>query len=379
MSVNPIRVALVGIGGYGVMYVDQMLKHAGAHEAVLVAGIDPCPERSSYLPALRDAGVPLFPSLEAFHRADRADLVVISAPIHLHAPLTIQALAQGSNVLCEKPLCATLAEADRLADAERAAGRFVAVGYQWSFSAAMQAMKRDLLAGRLGRPKRLKTITLWPRPLTYYARNDWAGRLRTESGAWVFDSPVNNATAHYLHNMLYLLGRGRETSAAPEAVEARLGRANRIENFDVAALRLAMPAGVRVLMLTTHAAVRCVGPLASYEFEHGTVTLGEDQVFRLRWRRGGEEVYGSPNDSQANKLWESVAAVRTGARPACGIEVARCHTAVVDRLQKLRIHDFSEDRVALRALENGDQQVWVRGLEDSFERAYADWQLPDIH
>ena len=29
----------------------------------------------------------------------------------------------------------------------------------------------------------------------------------------MFDSPLNNATAHYLHNMLYVLGAMRETSA----------------------------------------------------------------------------------------------------------------------------------------------------------------------
>ena len=46
----------------------------------------------------------------------------------------------------------------------------------------------------------------FPRPLSYFKRNDWAGHLRTPAGEDVLDSPLNNATAHYLHNMLYVLG-----------------------------------------------------------------------------------------------------------------------------------------------------------------------------
>ena len=372
---DAVRVLLVGIGGYGTTYVDEMLKNGAANGAVLAGAVDPKPELSERIAALREAGVPLFSSLDDFYRADRADLVVISAPIHLHAPQTINALAHGSNVLCEKPLCARLEEADRMAEAERKAGKFVAIGYQWSFSSPDQAIKRDILSGRLGRPLRLKSITLWPRRLSYYARNNWAGRIRTDRGDWVMDSPVNNATAHYLHNMLYLLGPTREQSVAPEAIEAWTGRANKTENYDVAAMRLTMPAGVEVLMLTAHAVADSVGPLCCFEFENGTVTFENDQKFHLRRRGGGEENYGCPHPEEAQKLWQSIAAVRTGERPACGIEAARCHTAVVNRLQELPIHDFPADKIAVQEVD-GDRQVWVRGLGESFERAYADWRMP---
>ena len=45
----------------------------------------------------------------------------------------------------------------------------------------------------------------WPRYFNYYARNNWAGKLAM-NGTWVFDSPVNNACAHYLNLALFWAG-----------------------------------------------------------------------------------------------------------------------------------------------------------------------------
>jgi len=84
-------------------------------------------------------------------------------------------------------------------------------------------LKRDLLDGRYGRPLRLATLCAWPRDRAYYRRNSWAGRLRDgDSGAWVLDSPANNAMAHFLHNALFLLGPAMTHSALPAAVTAEL-------------------------------------------------------------------------------------------------------------------------------------------------------------
>src|SRR5688572_16789183 len=122
----------------------------------LVAAIDPNPAGCRRLDELKALGVPLFPSLESFYASRRADLVVLSTPIALHAPQTALACANGSHVLCEKPLCATLEDAALMRDARNGAARHVAIGYQWSFSVAVQRLKADVLAGAFGRAKRLR-------------------------------------------------------------------------------------------------------------------------------------------------------------------------------------------------------------------------------
>ncbi len=51
--------------------------------------------------------------------------------------------------------------------------------------------------------------------------------MRDGKGHWILDSPANNAMAHDLHNMFYILGLTRETSARP----ARLIREKPQEEF----------------------------------------------------------------------------------------------------------------------------------------------------
>ena len=166
-----IRVAVVGIGGYGEGYAQELLKASGNRGVRLVAGIDPAPERSRSLPDFYQAGIAIYPSLQDFFAQDRADLVVIASPIHMHTTQTCLSLAYGAHVLCEKPVSALIQDAHRMAEAERQAGKFVAIGYQWSFTPAIQALKRDIMAGIFGLPKRLKTRVLWPRLASYYQRN----------------------------------------------------------------------------------------------------------------------------------------------------------------------------------------------------------------
>jgi len=80
--------------------------------------------------------------------------------------------------------------------------------------------------------------------MAYFRRNDWVGRIRTDAGHCVFDSPANNAAAHYLHIMLYLLGATREGAAMPASVQAETYRANAIENctFVAGEVRHVLPA-----------------------------------------------------------------------------------------------------------------------------------------
>ena len=197
---SAVDIALVGIGGYGGHYLPALLTPPDGRDVRLVGAVDPLPDRCSRLAELQGRGVPIYPDMASLFAERAADLVVIASPIHCHCAQTCLALANGANVLCEKPVAPTIQEALRMQEAADRAGRFVAVGYQWSFTGAVQELKRDILDGRFGRPLRLKTLVLWPRAEKYYRRNDWAGRVRTPEGQWVLDSPVANATAHYLHN-----------------------------------------------------------------------------------------------------------------------------------------------------------------------------------
>ena len=378
MARAPVSLVLVGIGGMGAVYVRELLDHRDTGAFRLAGAVDPDPERCPWLEELHVIGVPMYATLEAFYRNRTAELAVISSPIQFHAAQTCLALAKGSHVLCEKPVAGTIAEARRMMEAERGSDRRVAVGYQWSFSPAIQALKKDIRAGRFGRARRLKCLYLWPRDERYYRRNGWAGNKRDAAGGWVLDSPAQNAMAHDLHNMFYVLGRDRHTSALPAAVEAELYRANPVENYDTAAMRAVTEDGVEILFYVTHVPRREKGPVFAYEFERAVVRC-ESRTSGVWAEFPGETrtEYGQPGAAPMNKLWDSIRDVRTGEGPACGLAAASSQTLCVNGMQDSmpEIREFPE---ALRraAEEDGTRRVWVDGLDEALEECYARNALP---
>ena len=70
----------------------------------------------------------------------KLDAVVISSPAQTHAEVTLATLERGLHVFVEKPMCITLADADRIIDAREAAERVVQVGYMKRFDGAWGRM-----------------------------------------------------------------------------------------------------------------------------------------------------------------------------------------------------------------------------------------------
>jgi predicted dehydrogenase len=364
-----MKVILSGIGGYGSFYLNYLLGEDNTC-CELTGAADPAPDRSTHLDALAARNIPVHASLEESLAEDQAELVILASPIQFHADQMCAALARGCHVLCEKPLCASLADIERMKAAERNSGRHVAIGYQWSFSRAIQALKQDLLAGALGAPKRFRTLVLWPRSYAYYARNNWAGRVRDDAGRQVLDSPVNNATAHYLHNMLYLLGPSLSRSARPTSIDAELYRVNNIENFDTVVMRVATDAGAEVLFYSTHAVRDERGPEFVLECANATVTYKWHEAIVARFADGTEKSYGDPDAGPHRKLTCTAEAITAGSEALCGIDAASAHTECVCALHKqCDIAPFSEERIRVGE-HDGTCWTWVDGLDAQMVAAY---------
>lgn len=377
-SVEPVRVLMVAIGGYGYHYLRTLLDEVPAERAALAGVVDPFARNSPAWPVVEALGVPVFETVERFYDAGHvADLAVVSSPIHLHVPQSLASLARGSAVLCDKPLAATVQETRALAAARDRSGRFVLVGYQWSYSAAVQGLKRDLLAGRFGRPRRVVTLCCWPRGLAYYRRNNWAGRLRdAETGAWILDSPANNAMAHFLHNACFLMGPAMHLSAMPSRVRAELYRANPIESADTAACRASLDNGCELLFLASHATELVVQPRFRIECDEAIVTCGEDdRTITARLRSGEVRQYGDPDATpQFTKLHTAVARIREAGDPVCGIEAAAAQTLCVNAMHDSvpDIVPFPRELVMMR----DDEHIGIQGLGDTLLNCYQRSLLP---
>jgi predicted dehydrogenase len=102
--------------------------------AELVGVYDPRPEAAEA--AAREHGARVFPSLEEL--AGEIEAAVVAAPTVAHAEMGCALLDRGLHVLIEKPLAASLEEADRLL--AHAGDRVLAVGHIEFFNPAVQAL-----------------------------------------------------------------------------------------------------------------------------------------------------------------------------------------------------------------------------------------------
>ncbi len=104
------------------------------------------------------------------------DIVSVSTPNYLHAPMAIEALQSGKHVLTEKPMATTVADAMAMVEAAKKAKKRLMVDMSLRFVPNHVAMKRLAESGRLGD--------------LYYAR---AGMIRRK-GVPALDFPVETAT-----------------------------------------------------------------------------------------------------------------------------------------------------------------------------------------
>ncbi|MGK5445937.1 Gfo/Idh/MocA family protein [Streptomyces radiopugnans] len=115
----------------------------------LVAVTDTDPVAAARL-AARAPGVRAVPRLADLLADHRPDAVYVATPNHAHRPVAEAAAAAGAAVLCEKPLAADLADAERLVAACERAGVPAATAYDQRFHPAHQAARDVVASGGLG-------------------------------------------------------------------------------------------------------------------------------------------------------------------------------------------------------------------------------------
>jgi predicted dehydrogenase len=375
------RAALIGISGYGRIYLERLRHHAARGDLQLVAAtVINRVEEPAACAELAAQGVVLYDDYQrmlATH-AGQLDLVLIPTGIHWHERMTLAALAAGANVLVEKPLAPTVQAVRAMQAAARAADRFIAVGFQDIYVEDNLEVKRRLVAGALGRLRRIKGRGLWPRDDAYYARNDWAGRIRVD-GEWVLDSPLANALSHFLNLALFLAGDAPERTAEPTGIEAELYRARSIENFDTAAVRIATRSGTEVCFYASHSCAAVVEPELRLEGTAGVATWSVTDGWRIGGAESGGLTLPARGETQARREMFERVLRRLGDPRAfvCGPEIAAAHTLGFNGAQAAApIRDVPPFFIEMRRVGAAvSTQPVVAGVERDLERAFAAGRL----
>jgi len=81
------------------------------------------------------------------------DAVDICTPPYLHASMTVSAAEAGKHVLVEKPMCASIRQADKMISAARKAGVFLMVGESYVFTTTHVKARELIDKGAIGKPE----------------------------------------------------------------------------------------------------------------------------------------------------------------------------------------------------------------------------------
>ncbi len=129
---NKLRAGVAGCGAFG-------RQHARVYrELGVLAGVYDL-DRARAEAVAREFETRAFPSLAAL--AGHCQLASVVTPTAAHAETGIVLLQAGVHVLVEKPFAPSLAEADALAEAARAAGRVLQIGHLERFNPAVDAIR----------------------------------------------------------------------------------------------------------------------------------------------------------------------------------------------------------------------------------------------
>ncbi|WP_080875931.1 Gfo/Idh/MocA family protein [Oceanobacillus timonensis] len=367
------EIVIIGAAGYGEIYLEALQKE---NRLSWIKGIvDVHPERSAFFSVFRQMNIPIYNSVESFYEVNTADLAIIATPIHLHAQQAITAMLNGSNVLCEKPVSGSLQEAEKMREVEHQTNRFLAIGFNWSFSESVHQLKEDIIAGLYGEPICGKTVVLWPRNEDYYNRSNWAGKLFGPNNEPIFDSIANNATSHFFHHLFFVLGEQMEQSAKVNKFDVELYRANSIETFDTCAIRAKTDKAVKLLYFASHAVDEEYGPVFELEFEKAIIQYKNGGPIKATFTDGTEKYYDDPEKEHINKLNVCIKATMEGHKEiCCSIDSAYSHLLGIHYMHEAftNIPFFPSNEIK----KNKDRLTYVQGLAASLKECYRQQSLP---
>ena len=193
-NMRPVAVGIAGLGRSG-WKIHAMLLESQPHLYTISAVFDNLADRRQE--ASDRFGCATYADYDSMLQDEQVELVVVALPSHLHAEYSVRALQAGKMVVCEKPMAASLAEADLMIEAARDSGRLLSVFQNRRYAPDFLTVRRVVDSGILGRIFLIR--------IAYHAfgrRWDWQTLQRFGGGT------LNNTCPHPVDQALLLFGDG---------------------------------------------------------------------------------------------------------------------------------------------------------------------------
>lgn len=197
-----VRFGIVGVGNMGTSHAKKFLGGKVEH-GILTAICDLKKERMEKVCAM-DGGAALatYTDYRDLFASGKVDAVIVAVPHYFHPRISMDALAAGLHVICEKPEGVYTKQVKELNEAAGRSDRLFTVMFNQRTNCVYRKMREMIRNGELGEIKRVNwIITTWYRSQSYYDSGDWRATWRGEGGGVLF-----NQCPHQLDLLQWVTG-----------------------------------------------------------------------------------------------------------------------------------------------------------------------------
>ncbi len=277
------------MGNIGRHHADYLI--AGKVPRITLTGV--CSTSPGKLDAYKEKGLTVFSDGFQMIGSGAFDAVLVATPHYQHTTLGIAALDSGVHLMCEKPISAHKADAERLITAHRRNSATVFAGmFQLRVESRYLRLQRLIQSGELGTIVRMNwIITDWFRTEAYYASGGWRATWKEEGGGVLL-----NQCLHNLDVVAWLLGM-------PTRIRGfcQLGRYHSIEVEDNVTATLEWANGATGVFVTSTGEtpgtnrLEIAGTRGRAVLENNRLTFVRNEADMFEWSRTATVGFSKPD------------------------------------------------------------------------------------
>ena len=282
---NKIKFGLIGCGRIAQRHAEHINSRGE-----LVAICDVVREKADELGQKYNAK-PYYDIEELLIREKEIDVVSVCSPNGLHAEHAVKALNAGIHVLCEKPMALNAYQCgEMIKAAERTNKRLFAIK-QNRFNPPVEAVKKVLDEGKLGKVYSIQLSCFWNRNPDYY-HNSWKGTLKLDGGT------LYTQFSHFIDLLYWLIGDIKDV----RAIMANYGHQGIIEFEDTGVVILEFFNGaIGTINYTVNSYGKNMEGSLTIFAEKGTVKIGGQYLNELEYQNiEGYKIENLPEGNKAN-------------------------------------------------------------------------------
>lgn len=277
-----IQFALIGCGRIAQRHAEHI-----HNNGKLIAVCDTIKSKADELALKYNAKA--YYSIEDLLLHEKPDVVSICSPNGLHAEHSILSLNAGFHVLCEKPLAINVNDCGEMIKAAEKANKRLFAIKQNRFNPPVEAVKKAIEEGRLGKIYSVQLSCFWNRNEDYYA-NSWKGTKDLDGGT------LYTQFSHFIDLLYWLIGDIKEA----EAFIGNFAHQNIIEFEDTGAVIIKFYNGaIGTINYTVNSYQKNMEGSLTIFGEKGTVKIGGQYINELEYQN--IEDYKIENLAEGNK------------------------------------------------------------------------------